>query len=268
LPPPTTRTSNTPQASGPVAYQAAMPDIPAPLVSLVIPAYDEERRLPATLGGWEGFLATQPYPAEVLVVDDGSRDGTAELVRRLAAERPWLKLIQLPGNRGKGAAVKVGMLQAQGAWAFYADADLNVAPRHLTPALALLSEGRCDVVVGSRRLRAYAAQERSARRLVAGGLVQLARRGLVLPVVRDTQCGFKGVSRAAGQAIFRRTRIVSFAFDIEVLFLARKLGYRIAELRVETTYRAGSTFNLERHLRPFLADIVRIRRNDLAGYYR
>jgi glycosyltransferase involved in cell wall biosynthesis len=237
-------------------------------VSLVIPAYDEERRLPATLAGWQDFLAGQPYAAEVVVVDDGSRDGTADLVRRLAAERSWLKLIQLPGNRGKGAAVKVGMLQAQAPWAFYADADLNVAPTHLTPALAMLSEGRGDVVVGSRRLSAYAAQERSARRLMAGGLVQLARRGLVLPVVRDTQCGFKGFSRAAAQAVFRRTRVVSFAFDIEVLFLARKLGYRIAELPVETTYRAGSTFDVDRHLGPFLADIVQIRRNDLAGYYR
>jgi glycosyltransferase involved in cell wall biosynthesis len=236
-------------------------------LSLVIPAYNEERRLPATLEGWKSFFASQPYLAEVLVVDDGSQDGTAALVRSLVDETPGLRLIQLPRNRGKGAAVKVGMLQADGEYAFYADADLNIAPRYLGEGLALLQRGEADVVAGSRRLSEYAAQERSARRLAAGGLVQATRRTLVLPDIRDTQCGLKGFTHDAAQAIFRHTRITSFAFDIEVLFLARRFGYRVVELPVHTTYRSDSTFDVSRHLGPFLHDVVQIRRNANAGLY-
>ena len=104
-------------------------------------------------------------------------------------------------------------------------------------------------------------------RLAAGGLVQVARRSLVLPVIRDTQCGFKGFRRDVARTVFGRARIDSFAFDIEVLFLARKLGFYLVEMPVETSFRAESTFDVSRHLGPFLADIVRIRRNDVQGLY-
>jgi glycosyltransferase involved in cell wall biosynthesis len=235
----------------------------APQVSLIIPAYNEARRLPSTLQAWSTFLAEQPYRAEVLVVDDGSRDDTAQVARAA----PGVRTIQLPENRGKGAAVRAGMLEATGDYAFYVDADLNVAPSHLPVALELFASRRCDVIVGQRRLSAYASQERSLARLVAGALVQITRRSLVLPVIRDTQCGFKGFRREIAQAIFSRARIDGFAFDIEVLFIARKLGCALVELPVTTTYRAESTFDVSRHLRPFLADIVHIRRNDLQGLY-
>jgi glycosyltransferase involved in cell wall biosynthesis len=189
------------------------------------------------------------------------------LVARQAARDPGLRLIRLPGNRGKGAAVKVGMLQATGGYAFYVDADLNIAPDYLTRALELFDQRGCDLVVGSRRLSQYAQQERSVGRLVAGGLVQMTRRALVLPVIRDTQCGFKGFRHSAARAIFEQTRIVSFAFDVEVLFLARRFGYRIVEMPVTTTFRADSTFDVSRHLQPFLRDIVQIRRNANLGLY-
>jgi dolichyl-phosphate beta-glucosyltransferase len=239
-----------------------------PFVSLVIPAYNEERRLGDTLAAWHDFFHRQPYPFELLVVDDGSRDGTAALVERAAVEsQPTVRLIRLPGNRGKGAAVKVGMLQAAGRYAFFVDADLNIAPPHLARALDLFHQRHCDLVIGSRRLGQYADQERSLGRLAAGGLVQLVRRALVLPVIRDTQCGFKGFRRDAARAIFEKTRVLSFAFDIEALFLARKLGYSIVEMPVTTTYRADSTFDVTKHLRPLLRDIVQIRRNEARGYY-
>jgi glycosyltransferase involved in cell wall biosynthesis len=234
-----------------------------PLVSVVVPAYNEARRLPRTLSAWSEFFVGQPYSAEVVLVDDGSQDETAQCAEAHAGVR----LIRLPRNRGKGAAVRAGMLGASGRFIFYVDADLNVAPRHLTTALGLFEARLCDVVVGSRRLSAYAAQERSIPRLLAGGLVQVSRRGLVLPVIRDTQCGFKGFRREIGLAIFERARIDSFAFDIEALFLARKLGCAIVEMPVETTFQAESTFDVSKHLRPFLADIVAIRRNDLGGLY-
>ena len=228
---------------------------------MVIPAYNEERRLPATLDGWRHFLSHQSYSAELLVVDDGSRDGTAGVAEALGV--PVLRLEQ---NQGKGAAVRAGMLRAVGDVIGYADADMNVDPAYLSPALSLVADG-ADVVIGSRALAEYALAE-GVSRLLAGGLVQVTRRALVLRGVRDTQCGFKFFRRHVGRAVFERCRIRSFAFDVEALFLARKLGARIVELPVSTVYRPESTFDVRRHLPRFLADVVQIRRNDLAGLYR
>jgi dolichyl-phosphate beta-glucosyltransferase len=232
-------------------------------LSVVIPAFNEERRLPATLAGWRGFLElqAQAYPWELLVVDDGSTDATAAV-----AEAADVRVLKLPVNQGKGAAVRAGMLDAAGRWLAYVDADLNVSPEYVPAALQLL-EGGADLVVGSRSLAEYASAEGPAR-LLAGGLVQMARRTLVLPTIRDTQCGFKVFRREVARAVFRRSLIRSFAFDIEVLFLAHKLGAYIVELPVRTEYRQGSTFDPRRHLGPFLADIARIRLNDLSGRYR
>jgi glycosyltransferase involved in cell wall biosynthesis len=232
-----------------------------PHVSVVIPAYREEQRLPRTLAGWRGFLERQPFDWELLVVDDGSPDRTAEIAQAAGA-----RVLQLPVNQGKGAAVRTGMLDATGRWIGYVDADLNVSPEHLPAALQLLDEG-ADVVVGSRNLAEYGRAE-GALRLLAGGLVQVTRRSLVLPTIRDTQCGFKFFRREVARAVFARTRIRGFAFDIEVLFLARKLGAYIVELPVRTEFREGSTFDPTRHLGPFLADIARVRLNDLSGQYR
>jgi dolichyl-phosphate beta-glucosyltransferase len=231
-----------------------------PEVSIVIPAYNEARRLPATLEGWRGFLEVQPYISELTVVDDGSPDATSAV-----AAAAGVNVLRLTPNRGKGGAVRAGMLAARGRIVAYADADMNVAPQHLTQALALIDAG-ADLVVGQRNLAAYAADE-GAVRLAAGGLVQVTRRALVLPTIRDTQCGFKVFRRILAQAIFQRTRIRSFAFDIEVLFLARHMGARIVEMPVETDYRDESTFNVRKHLPTFLKDIAQIRVNALAGRY-
>ena len=268
----------------------------------MIPAYNEARRLPLTLEGWRAFLSQQPYTSEVLVVDDGSADATS----RVAAEG-GARVIRLEPNQGKGGAVRAGVLAADGQVIAYADADMNVAPIYLTAALARLqpqpaadrpghspaaadpggalgddpggsvgepvrgSAGRpgrsgADLVVGRRNLAQYAAAEGPVR-LLAGGLVQVTRRALVLRGIQDTQCGFKVFRRDLARAVFARTRLRSFAFDIEVLFVARKLGARIVEMPVTTTFRAESTFNLRRHLPRFLRDIVQIRLNDLAGRY-
>jgi hypothetical protein len=143
---------------------------------------------------------------------------------------------------------------------------MNVDPGYVDQVLRYVADG-ADVVIGSRALASYASAEGFSR-LLAGGLVQVTRRTLVLPSVRDTQCGFKFFRRTAARSVFDRCRIRSFAFDIEALFVARKLGYSIVEMPVTTTYRAESTFDVRRHLPRFLADIVQIRRNDLAGRYR
>jgi dolichyl-phosphate beta-glucosyltransferase len=235
-------------------------------VTVVIPAYNEARRLPATVEQWLAYFAIQPYAAEILVVDDGSADQTAAVVRALAIQHPTVRLLALPSNQGKGAAVRAGMLAATGSRVLYADADLNIAPTHLPAFLALL-DGGYDVVIGTRSTRQYSATERSVGRVLAGLLVQVVRRSILLPIFRDTQCGFKGFKRDAARAIFSRCTISSFAFDLEVLFLARKLGYRVKEVRVAVERREGSTYSLRRHLLPFVHDIFQVRRNDLAGRY-
>jgi glycosyltransferase involved in cell wall biosynthesis len=229
-------------------------------VTVVIPAYNEARRLPATLAGWQHAFTTQSLAADLLVVDDGSRDATSEVARAAG-----VAVVRLEPNQGKGGAVRTGMLHATGEVIGYADADMNVDPAYLRPVLEHLAAG-ADVVIGSRALGAYAAAE-GPLRLLAGGLVQVTRRTLVLPTVRDTQCGFKFFRRDMGRRVFERCRIRSFAFDIEVLFIARRLGARLVELPVSTTYRPESTFDVRRHLPRFLADIVQIRRNAIAGRY-
>jgi glycosyltransferase involved in cell wall biosynthesis len=230
-------------------------------VSVVIPAYNEARRLPATLSGWHAYLSLQPFSSEVIVVDDGSRDATAEVAGQAGA-----RVIALRPNRGKGGAVRAGILAAVGTAVAYVDADLNIAPEHLESALTLIEEG-ADMVAGQRDLSEYASSE-GPLRLAAGGLVQVTRRVLVMSAIRDTQCGFKVFRHALAREVFSRTRVNSFAFDIEVLFVARKLGARIVEMPVRTTYRDESTFNVRKHLPQFLRDIAQIRRNDMAGAYR
>lgn len=231
-------------------------------VSVVIPAYNEARRLPVTLAGWHLYLSSQPFSSEVIVVDDGSRDATSEVATEAGA-----RVLALRPNRGKGGAVKAGVLAAMGAAIACVDADLNIAPEHLGVALNLIDEG-ADLVAGQRDLSEYASAEGPVR-IAAGGLVQLTRRTLVRDIsgIRDTQCGFKVFRHDLARAVFSRTRISSFAFDIEVLFVARKLGARIVEMPVRTTYRDESTYNVRKHLPQFLRDIVQIRRNDRAGLY-
>jgi dolichyl-phosphate beta-glucosyltransferase len=158
------------------------------------------------------------------------------------------------------------MLEASGEVIAYADADLNIGPEHLLQALNLLHSG-ADLVTGRRDLSEYASAEGPVR-LFAGGLVQVTRRALVLRSIQDTQCGFKVFRRELARAVFEKTRITSFAFDIEVLFLAKRFGARIVEMPVSTTYRGESTFNVRKHLPRFLEDIAQIRLNDLRGNYR
>jgi dolichyl-phosphate beta-glucosyltransferase len=159
------------------------------------------------------------------------------------------------------------MLAATGEYRFYVDADMNIAPFHVDPALALLRSGVADVVTGKRSLAAYAETEKSAARLAAGAAVQATRRLLVLPVISDTQAGFKGFTADCARRVFEKATVDSFAFDIEVLYLARRMGARIAEMPVSVEFRDESTFDVGRHLPPFIEDIWRIRMNAWKGRY-
>ncbi len=239
----------------------------APRLSVVLPAYNEEARLPATLAAWSEFLAAQPYRWELVVADDGSRDGTAAAADDFASGHPGVCVVRLPQNRGKGGAVREGVLAARGDVILFADADLGIPAHFAAAALATIDAG-ADVATGERSLRTYASEERSVTRLLAGLAVQISRRVLALTFVRDSQCGFKAFRRGAANAIFSRALIDSFAFDIEVLYLARRLGYRVRPFPVEMAFRAGSTYDVRTHLPRFLADIARVRANAFRGRYR
>ncbi len=236
-------------------------------ISIVVPAYNEERRLTPTLQGWAAWMDGVDESVELVVSDDGSRDGTAGLVEAAAAADPRIRLNRLPQNRGKGAAVRSGMLAATGDYRFYLDADMNIAPSHVAPALAMLRAGVADMVTGKRSLTTYAETERSISRLAAGAAVQVTRRGLLLPSIRDTQAGFKGFTAAWAERVFRTATVDGFAFDIEILYLAKRMGARIVEMPVEVEFRDESTFDVSTHLRPFLSDIWQVRKNAWRGRY-
>ena len=199
-----------------------------PWLSVVIPAYNEERRLPMTLSAILAYLRGRARPFEVVVADDGSADGTACVARDAGAE---VRVLGLP-HRGKGAAVRAGVLASGGDLVLLTDADLSTPIAELDRLVAAL-EGR-DIAIGSRNVAgARVAVPQRVDRRVMGRAFNLLVQALLLPGVRDTQCGVKLFRRDAALAVFERCRSDGFAFDVEALALARRLGYRVAEVPVE-----------------------------------
>lgn len=220
------------------------PGCQPPRLSLVVPAYNEERRLGPSLGRLLAFAAAQGYPVEIIIVDDGSTDRTADLVREAAAGAPSgvsLRLMQHEHNLGKGAAVRTGCLAAAGEFVAYLDADLATPPEETLKVLLALEEG-ADVAAGSRR-QPGGYDMRSSRpihRRALGAAYSRAQRLLLMPDIVDSQCPLKGFRREAARQVFAQQRLSGWAFDAEVLFLARRLGLRLAQVPVEWRHVAGS----------------------------
>ncbi len=237
------------------------------LVSLVIPAYNEAQRLPAYLDDIRAYLDLCPRPAEVLVVDDGSRDGTAAYVRGVAAADPRVRLVQQPTNQGKGRAVERGVFEARGRYVLFTDADGATPIAELDKLLAAVGE-RAEIAIGSRRLvSAEARRERTGLRQLMGSVFYSVVNFLAVPGIRDTQCGFKLFRTDVARELFRDLNESGWAFDVELLYRAQLFGYGIAEVPVNWHEVAGSKVNpLKDALRMFLA-IFRIRRRN-AGLLR
>ncbi len=218
-----------------------------PWLSVVIPAYNEETRLPLTLGAVIAYLRAIGRPFEVVVVDDGSQDRTAAMAAAAGAE---VRLLAM-AHRGKGAAVRAGVLASRGALALVMDADLSTPIAEVDRLCAAIEAG-CAVAIGSRALPASLVEvpQGLVRRLM-GRVFNLLVRTLVLPDLRDTQCGAKLFRREAALAVFERCRTDGFAFDVEVLGMARQLGHRVVEVPVAWHDAPGS------RVRP-LADGVRM----------
>jgi dolichyl-phosphate beta-glucosyltransferase len=237
-------------------------------LSVVIPAYNEERRLPAYLVKILTYLEVQPFSFEVIIVDDGSQDGTVEMVERFTAENSKVHLIRLPQNRGKGYAVKTGMLKACGKLRLFADAD-GATPITELAGLKKAIEAGADAAVASRALHdeSHIVQTKFHRKLM-GIVFNFIVMTLTVKGINDTQCGFKLFSAEAANAVFPLQRIQDFGFDVEVLYICQKKGFRIVEVPVNWTDIPGTKVRLIRDSLRMFKDVVKIRMNDWRGAYQ
>jgi glycosyltransferase involved in cell wall biosynthesis len=236
-------------------------------LSIVIPAFNEEARLGPTVERVAAWLATRPERAEIVVVDDGSTDGTVALARRLAARHPQLRVIATSPNRGKGHAVRVGMLAASGAVAIMYDADGSTPPEELPRLLAPLADGRAAVAIGSRYVGGAAPVDQPLWRRVWSRGCNLVNQRLLVPGVRDTHCGFKAFTAEAARDLFARATINGWSFDLEVLALAQRLGHTIVEVPVTWRDDGRSRVRPLHDLRRTVGEAATIRRNLASGAY-
>lgn len=238
-------------------------------VSIVVPAYNEESRLPATLELVIDFLrARAPAFAEIIVVDDGSRDGTAALVEQWRRDHPCIRLLRNPGNRGKGFTVRHGVLEAKGEWILCTDADLSTPIAELDKLFASAQQAGADIAIGSRALdRSLVGVHQSAFREMSGRLFNVIMRMITGLPFRDTQCGFKLFRAQAASEIFSRQRLEGFSFDVEDLMIAKLLGYRAVEVPVIWNNVEGTKVSTFAGVSSFAA-LLGIRWRAIAGRYR
>jgi glycosyltransferase involved in cell wall biosynthesis len=237
-------------------------------LSIVVPAYNEEHRLPPTLAQLHAFLSTQRMTWEIVVVDDGSRDGTCAVVEAAMATMPNLRLVRQSPNRGKGAAVRLGMLAARGQIRVMSDADGSMSPDQLPRLLAPILACTAEVAIGSRYAEgAQASIKQPAYRVLWSRLANSMIQRSLVPGVRDTQCGFKAFTAEAARDLFERGRIDGWAFDLEILALARRAGYEIAEVGVAWTDDRRSRVNPIKDLWKVVREAMTIRKNLKRGVY-
>ena len=238
----------------------------SPFLSVVIPAYNEEQRIAHTLEVVIRFLKTQGYSWEIIVVDDGSEDKTATLVREVAQDNIGITLVGLP-HKGKGSAVKEGMLQASGEYRFLADADLSMPieqlQRFLPPAL-----DNFDIAIGSREILGSKRFDEPSKRHIMGRVFNILVRLLAIKEISDTQCGFKCFKANVAETLFPFQRAHGWGFDVEILFLAQKAGMNIHEIPIDWYYHQGSKIRPWRDSFLMFRDLLFVRWNYATGKYR
>ena len=221
---------------------------PITSLSYVVPAYNEEERLAESLQKLIAYAAAQPYGVDIIIVDDGSTDRTAEIANASIAELPdgvTARVVVHEANRGKGAAVRTGALTATGDVVLYLDADLATAPEETQKLLDAFTPG-VDIAIGSR-VKPGGGDMRASQpawRRIGGRMFGVLRRRLLLPDIKDTQCGFKAFTRRAATDIFGRQQLDGLAFDAELLYLAQQLGYGVAQVPIEWHHVEGSSIRL------------------------
>lgn len=238
-----------------------------PQYSIVIPVFNEQARIGATLSRVIECVQERGWQAEILVVNDGSHDQTAQIVLAAAEQYPNLRLIENPGNRGKGYAVRNGILQARGSIVMFTDADLSAPMEEAERLFAAIANG-ADVAIGSRWLdrSRQTLQQPIYRRFFGRCFNWLTRLVMNLPLA-DTQCGFKAFRSQAAKAIFIRQRIERWGFDPEILYIALRLGMNVKEVAVTWGHDERSRISYLRDGLKMLEELVRVRLYSLAGHY-
>ena len=238
-----------------------------PQYSIVIPAFNESARIPATLQSVVSCIRERGWAAEVIVVNDGSRDATAEVVRAFARNAPEVRLIENPGNRGKGYSVRSGMLQALGEVVMFTDSDLSAPIEEAERLFAAIAAG-ADIAIGSRWLEKGRQTHRQPfYRQFFGRCFNAVTRAVMGLRFADTQCGFKAFTRAAAQTVFQLQTIERWGFDPEILFIALKRGYRIEEVPVSWAHDERTRMSYLKDGMKMLEEIAIIRWNALRGRY-
>jgi glycosyltransferase involved in cell wall biosynthesis len=241
--------------------------VPAVTYSIIIPAYNEAKRIGATLEKVLRYIDQQGWGAEVIVVNDGSQDATADIVRGFAADRPALRLLENPGNRGKGYSVRNGMLHAHGEILLFTDADLSAPIEEAEKLLAALAAG-AEVAIGSRWIRTELQTQRQPlyRQLFGRVFNRTLRMTLGLPF-KDTQCGFKAFTRRAACELFPMQQIEGWGFDPELLFMAKRFDLRVAEVPVRWAHSGLTRIHPVKDGTRMFWDALRIRWFSLSGKY-
>jgi len=239
-----------------------------PQLTVVVPAFNEADRIGDTLATITQFLSERQEPFEVIVVDDGSTDATVQVVEEAARRNPALRLLRNRGNRGKGYSVRRGMLAGRGKLLLFSDADLSAPIEELVKLEAAIGEGH-DIAIGSRALAESDLEIRQPWwREGMGKVFGMLMRLLALPDIHDSQCGFKLFAREAAETVFARQSVEGFAFDVEILLIARLHGLSIAEVPIRWRHAAQSKVHPIRSSLSMLLDLIRIRRRARQGAYR
>lgn len=235
---------------------------------MVIPAYNEQARIPGTLMRVAGWLAAQRLSfSEIVVVDDGSSDNTASVVEREIQANTGIRLLRNPANRGKGHAVRRGMLDARGDWILYTDADLSSPIEEVEKLYVAAIAQNASIAIGSRALdRSLVSVHQSPFREYSGQFFNLVMRTLTGLPFRDTQCGFKLYQSAAARAVFSRQQLDGFSFDVEDLCIAQHCGLKAIEVPVRWANVEGTKVSLAQGLRSF-SDLIKIRSFGIEGKY-
>lgn len=239
--------------------------MPSPFLSLIIPAHNEETRLPDTLKQILEFSGRQSYLIEVLVVENGSSDSTFKIAQDIAAQHPEIRVLR-NHQSGKGRAVRQGMLAAQGEYRFMCDVDLSMPVNEISRFLPPARQDY-DIAIASREVAGAVRHGEPYYRHYIGRIYNWLIRTLALPGLQDTQCGFKCFRGAVAEDLFKRQTLTGWAFDVEILFIARLLGYKIIELPIHWYYNPHSKIKVVRDSFKMGMDLLTIRLNALRGIY-
>lgn len=247
-----------------MSYTGIMPEL-----SVVIPAYNEERRLPSTLDSVWTYLHGRGRSFEIIIVDDGSIDSTAQLVDDYAADHEGVRLISYHPNKGKGHAVRTGMLAAEGDMVLFNDADGSSPIEEVDRLEARVRDGGSEVAIGSRAKPDESRVVKAlAYRKYIGNTFNVIVQSLLLPGIQDTQCGFKLFRRDVAQDLFSVQRLNGFAFDVEVLYIARIRGYSVDEVPINWTNVDGSKVNVLTDSPRMMLEVAKVALGAWTGRYR